>query len=168
VALGVFWSNVVAALRRSGVAVPGALPAGRRPDAGRVFVLALAAALASQDPPLTLVLDDLHLLTDPAVLDELDYVLRNTGAGLRLVASARMDPLPLHRSRLAGQLTEIRASELAFTSAEAGQLLARHGIMLTADRIECLTRRTRAGRPACAGPRSRCAPIPTPASSSPS
>jgi hypothetical protein len=30
----------------------------------------------------TLVLDDLHLLTDPAVLDGLDYMLRNTGAEL--------------------------------------------------------------------------------------
>ncbi len=139
---GVFWAYVVAALRRSGVAVPAPPPAGRRRDAGRVFVLGLAAALAAQDPPLTLVLDDLHLLTDPPVLDELDYVLRNARAGLRLVVSARMDPLPLHRYRLAGQLTEIRASDLAFTSAEAGQLLARHGVTLTADSIESLTQRT--------------------------
>ncbi len=139
---GVFWAYVVAALRRSGVAVPAPPAAGRRPDAGRVFVLGLAAALAAQDPPLTLVLDDLHLLTDPAVLGELGYVLRNAGDGLRLVVSARTDPLPLHRYRLAGQLTEIRASDLAFTSAETGQLLARHGVTLTADTIECLTRRT--------------------------
>ena len=139
---GVFWAYVVAALRRSGVAVPAALPAARGREAGRVFVLGLAAALAAQDPPLTLVLDDLHLLTDPAVLDELGYVLRNAGAGLRLVVSARTDPLPLHRYRLAGQLTEIRASDLAFTVAEAGLLLARHGVALTAEKIECLTRRT--------------------------
>ena len=105
-------------------------------------MLGLAAALAAQDPPVTLVLDDLHLLTDPRVLDGLDYVLRNAGAGLRLVVSARMDPLPLHRYRLAGELTEIRASDLAFTVAEAGQLMARHGITLTADSLECLTRRT--------------------------
>ncbi|MGO9081576.1 MAG: LuxR C-terminal-related transcriptional regulator [Streptosporangiaceae bacterium] len=138
----VFWSYVVAALRRSGVAVPGALPAATR-EAGHLFLLRLAAALAAQDPPVTLVLDDLHLLTDPQVLDGLDYVLRNTGARLRLVASARMDPpLPLHRYRLAGQLTEIRASDLAFTVAEARLLLARHGITLTADSLECLTRRT--------------------------
>ena len=51
-------------------------------------------------------------------------------------------PLPLHRYRLAGQLTEIRASDLAFTVAEAGLLLARHGITLPADSLECLTRRT--------------------------
>ena len=116
---GVFWAYVAAALRQSGVAVPAPPPAGRGRDAGRVFVLGLAAALAAQDPPLTLVLDDLHLLTDPLMLSELDYVLRNAGAGLRLVVSARMDPLPLHRYRLAGQLTQIRASDLAFTGAEA-------------------------------------------------
>ena len=137
----VFWSYVVAALRRSGVAVP-ALPAAAT-EAGHLFLLRLAAALATQDPPVSLVLDDLHPLTGPQVLDGLDYVLRNTGAGLRLVASARMEPpLPLHRYRVAGQLAEIRASDLAFTVAEAGLLLTRHGITLTADALECLTRRT--------------------------
>ncbi len=65
---GVFWSYVVAALRRSGVALPAALPAARGQDAGHAFLLWLAAALAAQDPPVTLVLDDLHLLTDPTVV----------------------------------------------------------------------------------------------------
>ena len=139
---GVFWSYVVAALRRSGVALPAALPAVRRPDAGHAFMLGLASALAAQDPPVTLVLDDLHLLTDPKLLDGLGYLLRNTGVGLRLVVSARMDPLPLHRYRLAGELTEIRASDLAFSTAEAGLLLARHGRTMSADLVACLTRRT--------------------------
>jgi LuxR family maltose regulon positive regulatory protein len=140
---GLFWTYVVAALRRSGVALPGVLPSARGRDAGHVFLLRLAAALAAQDPPVTLVLDDLHLLTDPELLDGLDYVVRNTGPGLRLLVAARMDPLlPLHRRRLAGELTEIRASDLAFTVAEAGELMARHGCTLTADSLECLTRRT--------------------------
>ena len=118
---GVFWAYVVAALRRSGVAVPAASLAGRGRDACHVFVVRLAAALAAQDPSVTLVLDDFHLITGPAVLDGLDYVLRNAGAGLRLVVSARTDPLlRLHRYRLAGQLTAIGASDLAFTVAEAG------------------------------------------------
>jgi LuxR family maltose regulon positive regulatory protein len=139
-----FWSYVVAALRRSGVTVPKALPGalrGRADDLG--FLLRLAAALADHDPPVTLVLDDLHLLTDPMVLDGLDFVVRNVGPGLRLVVCSRMDPpLRLHRYRGAGQLTEIRSSDLAFTTAEAGLLLAWHGITLTADLLECLTRRT--------------------------
>ena len=139
---GVFWANVVAALRRSGVALPTALPAARGRDDDHVFLLWLAAALAAQDPPVTLALDDLHLLTDPKVLDGLAYLLRNVGPGLRLVISARMHPLPLHRYRLAGELTEIRASDLAFTVSEAGALLVRHGGKLSAGSLECLTRRT--------------------------
>ena len=91
---------------------------------------------------MTLVLDDLHLLTDPRVLDGLDFVLRNGGPGLRRVVSSRMDPLlRLHCYRLAGQLTEIGSSDLAFTVAEAG-LMARHGCTLPADSLACLTRRT--------------------------
>ena len=137
-----FWSYVVAALRRAGVAVPDTRPA---PTRGRqhVFLLRLASVLAAQDPPVTLVLDDFHLLTEPLVLDGLNFVLRNAGAGLRLVACSRIDPLlPLHRYRLAGQLAEIRASDLAFNVAEAGLLMTQHGDTLSAAALECLTRRT--------------------------
>ena len=140
----VFWSYVVAALRRSGIAAPNTVPAAVRGRAGdHGFLLRLAAALAAQDPPVTLVLDDLHLVTDPVVLDGLDFMLRNVGPGLRLVVCSRTDPLlRLHRYRGAGQLAEIRPGDLAFTTAEAGLLLARHGITLTADLLERLTRRT--------------------------
>jgi LuxR family maltose regulon positive regulatory protein len=139
-----FWSYVVAALRRSGVTVPKGLPGAARGQAGDLgFLLRLAATLAAQDPPVTLVLDDLHLVTHPTVLDGLDFMLRNVGPGLRLVICSRTDPpLRLHRYRGAGQLAEIRSNDLAFTTAEAGLLLARHGITLTADLLERLTRRT--------------------------
>jgi precorrin-6B methylase 2 len=71
------------------------------------------------------------------------FLVRNVGSGLRLVVCSRMDPLlRLHRYRVAGQLAEIRAGDLAFTTAEAGLLLARHGCTLTADLLECLMRRT--------------------------
>jgi LuxR family transcriptional regulator, maltose regulon positive regulatory protein len=140
---GAFWSYVLAALRRSGVAVPQALravPPGAGEDG---FLLRLTAALAVQDPPAVLVLDDLHVLTEPAVLKGLEFVLRHVGAGLRLVVASRMDPpLALHRYRLAGQLTEIRAGDLAFTLDEADVLLAQHGGRLTADSVESLTQRT--------------------------
>ena len=92
---------------------------------------------------MTLVLDDLHLLTAPEVLKGLEFVMRNVGPGLRLVVASRMDPLlPLHRYRLAGQLTEIRTGDLAFSVDEAGALLAQHGGMLTPDSLESLTQRT--------------------------
>ena len=133
-----FWSYAVAALDRSGVALPDVLPAAsRRRAADYTFLVRLASALAAQNPPVTLVIDDLHVLTKPTVLTELDYVLRNARPGLRVVVSSRTDPLlPLHRYRLAGELGEIRASDLAFSTAEARLLLAQHGSALSADSFE--------------------------------
>ena len=141
---GVFWRYVAAALHRSGVTVPKALQViPQEPDGCDRFLVGLTALMASQDPAVTLVLDDLHLLTEPGTYKGLDFLLRNAGSGMRVVVTSRMDPLlPLHRYRLTGQLTEIRASDLAFSSAEAGQLLAQHGSTLTADSVESLTQRT--------------------------
>ena len=141
---GAFWSYAVAALGRSGVALPEVLSAAsRRRAAGHMFLLQLASVLAAQNPPVSLVVDDLHILTKPTVLTELDFVLRNAQPGLRMVVSSRVDPLlPVHRYRLAGELTEIRASDLAFSIAEARLLLARHGSSLSADSLERLMRRT--------------------------
>jgi LuxR family maltose regulon positive regulatory protein len=141
---GVFWSYVVAALHRSGVAVPKALSANvRGRTAEQLFLLRLAAVLAAQSPPVTLVVDDFHLLTEPRVLTGLDFLLRNAGAALRLVAASRTDPpLSLHRYRLAGELTDIGTGDLAFSEAEAGQLLAQHGCTLSASSLECLLQQT--------------------------
>ena len=141
---GAFWSYAVAALGRSGVALPKVLSAAsRRRLADHTFLVRLASLLSAQNPPVSLVVDDLHVLTEPTVLTELDFVLRNAQPGLRLVVSSRADPLlPLHRYRLAGELAEIRASDLAFSTAEARLLLARHSSALSADSLERLIRRT--------------------------
>ena len=61
---GVFWAYVAAALRRSGAAVPRALStAARGRAADYAFLPRLVSALAAQNPPVTLVIDDLHVLT---------------------------------------------------------------------------------------------------------
>jgi LuxR family transcriptional regulator, maltose regulon positive regulatory protein len=139
----VFWSYVLAALGRAGVPVPRTMSAtARRYSVDHEFLLRLAVLMAEQDPPVTLILDDLHLLTNDKVLNGLAYVLRHAGPGLRLLVSSRMDPLlPLHRYRLTGELTEIRASDLAFTLPEARLLMAQHRVELTADSLERLTQR---------------------------
>ena len=140
---GSFWSHVVKALRQVGVPLEEALPALPHTRAsGRAFLPRLASALATLDPPLVLVLDDLHLLTAPKPLAELAYVLRYARPGLRLVAAARIDPhFPLHRHRLAGELTEIRAADLAFTVPEANLLMAQHGLTLPAGAVNLITER---------------------------
>jgi LuxR family transcriptional regulator, maltose regulon positive regulatory protein len=141
---GVFWPYVVAALRRTGLTIPVELPAvSRGRAADYTFLLGLASALAGLDQPVSLVLDDFHVLTEPKVLKGLDFVLRNSGAGLRLLIASRIDPLlRLHRYRLDGQLAEIRARDLAFDTAEAGLLLAQHRSRLPPAAVERLARRT--------------------------
>ena len=139
----VFWSYVVAALRQSGVAVGRAAASLAHAEmAGHVFLLRLASALADHDPAVTLVLDDFHQLTDGEVLAGLAYVLKNATPGLRLVVTSRIDPpLPLHQYRLTGDLTEIRAGDLAFSVPEAASLMVQHGVTLPADALEFLTER---------------------------
>lgn len=137
----VFWSTIVEALRRAGVTfrrVPTA--SGRGADAGHVFLLRLASDLATQYPPVALILDDFHLVASAGLTDGLQYLMRNARPGLRVVICSRTDPmLSLHRYRLAGELTEIRTGELAFTVAEAGLLMAHHGITLPDEPLRHLT-----------------------------
>ncbi len=141
---GAFWCYVVAALHRSGVAVSGVLPgASRGRPAENLFLLRLASALAAQDPPVTLVLDDLHLITEPKILHGIDFLVRSVGSSLRLVAASRTDPpLPMYRYRLTGKLADIQGTDLAFSTGEAGLLLAKHGCTLSPDAVERLMRQT--------------------------
>lgn len=140
----VFWSYVLAALRRAGVTVGNAAAIPPREDVTRrVFLLRMAAALAGQDPPVTLILDDFQCVTDAKVMAGLAYLLRNAQPGLRLVCVSRADPpLPLHQYRLTGELTEIRARDLAFTTPEAAQLMSKHGVTLPAASLDHLTERS--------------------------
>jgi LuxR family maltose regulon positive regulatory protein len=135
----VFWSAIVEALRRAGVTFRR-VATERGAVAGHLSLLRLASDLAAQYPPVTLILDDFHLVASAALTDGLQYLMRNARPGLRVVLCSRADPmLSLHRYRLAGELTEIRAGELAFTVAEAGLLMAHHGITLTDEPLRLLT-----------------------------
>ena len=137
----VFWPYVVASLRQAGVAIGRAASSLARGDiAGHEFLIQLTSALAAQERPVTLVLDDFHLLTDSEVLAGLSYVLKNARPGLRVVLTSRIDPpLPLHQYRLTGDLTEIRASDLAFSISEVASLMTQHGVTLTPSALEHLT-----------------------------
>ena len=103
--------------------------------------------LLSQVPdpatPLVVIIDDAHLLTHPDILDGLDRLARGWHQGLRLVLAARSDPLlPLHKYRLAGQMAELRAADLAMTPAEIREVLAVHGVSLPKREVDVLVART--------------------------
>ena len=59
---------------------------------------------------------------------DLDRLLRHPPPALRIVAATRVDPpLRLGRMRIAGELTDIRERDLAFTEAETGGAAAHRG-----------------------------------------
>jgi LuxR family maltose regulon positive regulatory protein len=137
-----FQRLLIAALRGSGTA-PDDLPVPRATTGIADLLESLFFHLPATGNPLVLVLDDAHVLHHPGILESLDMVVQGRPAGLRLVIAARSDPLlPLHRYRLAGQLAELRAADLAMTAAEAHDLLAAHNVSLPAREFDLLIRRT--------------------------
>lgn len=91
-----------------------------------------------------LVLDDYHAVHSPEVDEQLAFLLEHLPARLRLVIATRQDPmLPLARLRARGELAELRAPDLRFSSDEAADFLGRvMGLELTAEDIAALESRT--------------------------
>ena len=90
-----------------------------------------------------LVLDDYHLIEEPAIHRLVASLVERLPAGARLAIATRADPpLPLARLRARGELVEVRAEDLRFTAAEATALVRSTGVELTPGEIEELTDRT--------------------------
>jgi LuxR family transcriptional regulator, maltose regulon positive regulatory protein len=141
-----FWTAVMDALRGSGAvassdALATLVPA---PLGGHDELLArLVAGLGELKRPVRLVIDDLHHLRSDEALRGLERLLERAPAQLSIVLATRRDPpLALHRLRLAGDLTEIRAGDLEFTGDEAAELIAGAGVQLEAGDLARLTART--------------------------
>ena len=143
--LRTFWSDVLAALA-IGAAVPEDSPLRElvpAPSFGAAEALQVRAGLAGLPGPVVLVLDDVHHLSNPEVLDSLSALIEQRPLPLRLVMLTRADPaLRLHRVRVSGGLTEIRSGDLAFTKEETTELFAHDGIELTDDQQRLVLDRT--------------------------
>ena len=143
--LRTFWSDVLAALA-IGAVVPEDSPLRELVPAssfGAAEVLQVRAGLADLPGPVVLVLDDVHHLTNPEVLDSLSALIEQRPLPLRLVMLTRADPaLRLHRVRVTGALTEIRSADLAFTKEETTELFAHDGIELTDEQLRLVLDRT--------------------------
>jgi LuxR family maltose regulon positive regulatory protein len=141
-----FWSYVVRALN--------AVDAGIREDtlamaeSGEVRTSELLGHvlndLASAPSDVVLVLDDYHLIDAAEVHEQVAYALDHLPPGAHLAIATRSDPpLPLSRLRVRGELVELRASDLRFTTDEAEQFLdQRMGLRLTQAEVASLEART--------------------------
>jgi LuxR family maltose regulon positive regulatory protein len=139
-----FWRHAVAALDR---ARPGTgervapLLGPPAPSSFQGLVTALINDLAADQA--LLVLDDYHLISARQVHESLAFLVEHRPAGICVVLASRSDPpLPLARLRARGQLAEIRAADLRFTPAEAGELLRHAASTLPDGSVAALAART--------------------------
>jgi LuxR family transcriptional regulator, maltose regulon positive regulatory protein len=139
-----FWIAVADALR--GTAAGSALvrPLTPSPDLdGWAVVERLLTDLAQLDDRLWLMIDDAHVLDSREVLPQLELLLLRAPQQLRFVLATRHDlRLGLHRLRLAGELTEIRATDLRFSLAEARALFGTAGVEVPEETLARLHERT--------------------------
>lgn len=142
-----FWSYAITALQtlHAGLGADAlALLQSPQPPPLTTALTLLINALAALPAPVALVLDDYHAITAPAIHESLAFLLEHQPSQLHLVIISRVDPqLPLMRLRARGELTEVRAADLGFTTDEVetffNQLLDLH---LTTDQVAMLAART--------------------------
>ena len=110
---------------------------------GEAAVERLLSELDSLERPVVLVIDDLHELRSAEALALLELFLARSPPKLLTVLATRKDPaLGLHRLRLTGRLTEIRASDLRFSPEETRELLEVAGITFSDVSVARLNERT--------------------------
>ena len=139
-----FWLSVLGALRQTvaGSALVRALTAAPDLD-GWAIVERLLKDLAPLKDRLWLVIDDVHELGSDEARRQLELLMMRAPEELRFVLATRHDVrLGLHRLRLEGELTEIRADDLRFSLAEARELLASAGVRLPDEALALLVDRT--------------------------
>jgi LuxR family maltose regulon positive regulatory protein len=139
-----FWLSVLDALRRTGPGSALVRELTAAPDLdGWAIVERLLRDLAPLQERVWLVVDDVHELGPDQVLRQLELLVLRAPPELRFVLATRHDVrLGLHRLRLEGELTEIRAANLRFSLAEARQLLETAGVELPGPALGMLVERT--------------------------
>jgi LuxR family transcriptional regulator, maltose regulon positive regulatory protein len=139
-----FWTTVADALRDTAAGSALVRPLTAAPDLdGWAVVERLLADLGSLRDRIWLVIDDVHALDSAETLRQLELLLMRAPAGLRFVLATRHDlRLGLHRLRLEGELTEIRAASLRFSRDEAQALFEAAGVQLSESALALLHERT--------------------------
>jgi len=142
-----FLAYLVAALQTVAPKIgAGALAALESPQPPQIEVIltTLLNEISAIPTNFLLILDDYHSLDSQPIDQVLAFLVEHQPPQVHLVVATREDPpLPLARLRARGQLTELRAADLRFTSAEAADFLnGAMGLNLTAEDIDALDKRT--------------------------
>jgi LuxR family maltose regulon positive regulatory protein len=139
-----FWLSVLGALRDTAAGSTRVRPLTAAPDLdGWTVVERLLEDLGGLEDRVWLVIDDVHELRSAEALRQLELLVMRGPAVLRFVLATRHDlRLGLHRLRLEGELTEIRAADLRFTLEEARALYGAAGIPLSDSALRLLYERT--------------------------
>jgi len=97
----------------------------------------------SEARAVVLALDDVHVLHDPAALAVVSSIAQVLRPESQLALASRSDPaLPLGRLRAHGDVAELRARDLALTSAEAGAIFTEAAVDVDPDEVSTLVQRT--------------------------
>ena len=138
------WLAMLDALRQTAPGSGLVRPLTAAPDLdGWAIMERLLTDLAPLRDQLWLVMDDLHELDSDQARRQLELLVMRAPAELRFVMATRHDVrLGLHRLRLEGELTEIRADDLRFTVAEARALFQAAGVELPGPTLALLMDRT--------------------------
>jgi LuxR family transcriptional regulator, maltose regulon positive regulatory protein len=139
-----FFLSLADALRATAAGSALVRPLTATPDLdGWAIVEGLLHDLHALRDRVWLVIDDVHELRSDRALRQLELLVMRAPAELRFVLASRRDPqLGLHRLRLDGELTEIRAADLRFTLEESRALLAAAGVRLSDSSLSLLYERT--------------------------
>ena len=139
-----FWLSVLGTLRQTSAGSGLVRDLTAAPDLdGWAIVERLLKDLAPLAERLWLVIDDMHELGSAEARRQLELLLMRGPPELRFVLATRHDlRLGLHRLRLEGELTEIRAAHLRFSLAEARELFAAAGVELPEAALGMLYERT--------------------------
>ncbi len=137
-----FWLAMLDAVRYASTG--DTEPSPVTPDLNlRTVVDRVLSELASMRSRVILIIDDLHELNSPDSLAHLSRLLTGLPPNGHAILAMRHDlKLGLHRLRLAGELSEIRAADLRFTEPETRELLDASGIVLSQAGVALLHQRT--------------------------
>lgn len=137
-----FTAALISSLQAARILPSDQEPAPNEPRALVTYVINRIAE--RPDEPVTLVLDDLHVIQERTVHETLDYLLDHAPANLHVILATRHDPpMSLARRRARGELGELRLDDLSFTEQETGALATKClGLTLSDEEIHQLHART--------------------------